>query len=176
MAVGPSLTAAIFPRTVLPGSPPLVHLASCRSGKLSQRYACKHGPPPAPVLGDRSVRGPLMGTPLVNFSNPMIHFFPDKNALFPQNRFFTHFFSMRQKRFSKLHYRFQRYSTLPKTVLLESQYLQSYDDRFGLRKSVITLQILRFKHEAGLVVWAKLLGRPLLRGWVNNYANKPNLS
>ena len=28
---------------------------------------------------------------------------------------------------SKLHYRFRRYSTVPKTVLLESQYLQSYD-------------------------------------------------
>ena len=28
---------------------------------------------------------------------------------------------------SELHYRFRRYSTLTKTVLLESQYLQSYD-------------------------------------------------
>ena len=27
---------------------------------------------------------------------------------------------------SKLHYRFRRYSTLTKTVLLESQYLKSY--------------------------------------------------
>ena len=27
----------------------------------------------------------------------------------------------------KLHYRFRRYSTLTKTVLLESQHLQSYD-------------------------------------------------
>ena len=25
----------------------------------------------------------------------MIHFFPDKNALFPHNRFSTHFFSMK---------------------------------------------------------------------------------
>ena len=28
---------------------------------------------------------------------------------------------------SKLHYQFRQYSTLTKTVLLESQYLQSYD-------------------------------------------------
>ena len=32
------------------------------------------------------------------------------------------------KRLRKLHYQFRRYSTLPETVLLESQYLQSYDD------------------------------------------------
>ena len=30
----------------------------------------------------------------------------------------------------KRHYRFQRYSTLTKTVLLEYQYLQSYDSLF----------------------------------------------
>ena len=34
---------------------------------------------------------------------------------------------IREKRLSKLHYRFRRYSTLTTTVLLESQYLQSYD-------------------------------------------------
>ena len=37
---------------------------------------------------------------------------------------------------SKLHYRFRQYSTLTKTVLLESQYLQSYDslpDFLGLK-------------------------------------------
>ena len=32
------------------------------------------------------------------------------------------------KNVCKLHYRFRRYSTLTKTVLLESQYLQSYND------------------------------------------------
>ena len=53
---------------------------------------------------------------------------------------------------SKLHCRFRRHSTLLKTVLLEFQYLQGYDDLLHyffwpkkIRKTVLTLQILRFK-------------------------------
>ena len=76
----------------------------------------------------------------------MIHFPPPhKNALCPHNRFSTQLFlnedgRIREKRSSKLHYRFQRYSTLTKTVLLEYQYLQSYDSLFDFlrdRKSVV---------------------------------------
>ena len=60
-------------------------------------------------------------------------FSPNKNALFHHNRFSNHIFlnddgRIGEKRLSKLHYRFRRYSTLNQTVLLESQYLQSYDD------------------------------------------------
>ena len=62
-------------------------------------------------------------------------YFDDKIALFLHNRFSTHFFSMKMaelggKRLSKLH----SISTIfesnfeTKTVLLEFQYLQSYDD------------------------------------------------
>ena len=60
---------------------------------------------------------------------------PHKNALFPHNRFlYPRFLNedgrIREKRLSKLHYRFRRYSTLTKKVLLESQYLQSYGSHF----------------------------------------------
>ena len=55
-----------------------------------------------------------------------------KSTFSPQSIFYPLFLNedgrIRGKRFSKLHYRFRRYPTLPKTVLLESQYLQSYDD------------------------------------------------
>ena len=83
--------------------------------------------------------------------------FPYKNPHFPPNLFSTNFFSMKMAEFlkrallvSKLHYQFRQYSTLTKTVLLESQYLQSYDSlpdflRPNLKKIVITLKILRFK-------------------------------
>ena len=63
----------------------------------------------------------------------MIHFFsPQKFTFSPQSIFYPHFLNedgrIREKRLSKLHYRFRRYSTLPKAILIESQYLQSYDD------------------------------------------------
>ena len=63
----------------------------------------------------------------------MIHFPPPtKMHFFPQSIFYPLFLNedgrIRGKRLGKLHYRFRRYSTLLKTVLLESQYLQSYDD------------------------------------------------
>ena len=54
-----------------------------------------------------------------------IHCFPTINFL---RLFLNEDGRIRKKRLSKLHYRFRRYSTLPKTVLLESQYLQSNDD------------------------------------------------
>ena len=60
----------------------------------------------------------------------MIHFFsPTKMRLFPTFDFLLFLNEdgrIREKHISKLHYRFRRYSTLTKTVLLESQYLQSY--------------------------------------------------
>ena len=63
----------------------------------------------------------------------MIHiFFPQKCTFSPQSIFYPLFLNedgrSRGKRLSKLHYRFRQYSTLPKTILLESQYLQSYND------------------------------------------------
>ena len=58
---------------------------------------------------------------------------PQKSTFSPKSIFYPRFLNedgrIREKRLSKLHYRFRRrYSTLPKTVLLESQYLQCYDD------------------------------------------------
>ena len=54
-----------------------------------------------------------------------------KSTFPPQSIFYPLFLNedgrIREKRLSKLHYRFRRYSTLPKTVLHESQYLQSYE-------------------------------------------------
>ncbi len=55
-----------------------------------------------------------------------------KNSLFRHNRLSTIFFSIKvaesgNNHLSKLHYRFQRYTSLIKTVQLESLYLQSYD-------------------------------------------------
>ena len=63
----------------------------------------------------------------------MIHFFPPQKCTLSQQSIFYPLFlnedgRISGKRLSKLHYRFRRYSTLPKTVSLESQYLQSYDD------------------------------------------------
>ena len=62
----------------------------------------------------------------------MMHFFsPTKILFFPQSNFHPLFLNedgrIRGKRPSKLHYQFRRYQTLPWTILLESQYLQSYD-------------------------------------------------
>ena len=52
---------------------------------------------------------------------------------FPQSIFYTLFLNedgrILKNGLSKLHCRFRRYSTLPETVLLESQYLQSYESR-----------------------------------------------
>ena len=63
----------------------------------------------------------------------MIHFVSLQKCTFsPQSIFYPLFLNedgrIRGKRLSMLHNRFLRYSTLPKTLLLESQYLQSYDD------------------------------------------------
>ena len=62
----------------------------------------------------------------------MIHFPPPLQKSFPTIDFLPTFLNedgrTRGKRLSKLYYRFWRYSTLPKTVVLESQYLQSYAD------------------------------------------------
>ena len=62
----------------------------------------------------------------------MIHFVSLQKCTFsPQSIFYPLFLNndgrIRGKRPSKLHYRL-RYSTLLKTFLLESQYVQSYDD------------------------------------------------
>ena len=58
-------------------------------------------------------------------------FSPQKCTFSQQSIFYTLFLNedgrILKNGLSKLHYRFRRYSTLPKTVLLESQYLQSYD-------------------------------------------------
>ena len=54
-----------------------------------------------------------------------MHFFPTIDFL---PLFLNEDGRIREKGLSKLHCRFRRYSTLTKTVLLESQYLQSYDD------------------------------------------------
>ena len=69
----------------------------------------------------------------------MMYFFPPQKSTFsPQSIFYALFLNedgrIRGKRLSKLHYRFRRYSTLPKTVLLESQYLQSYDSLPDFRR------------------------------------------
>ena len=80
--------------------------------------------------------------------------FPTKMQFSPQSIFHPRFLNedgrILKNGLSKLHYRFQRYSTFLKTVLLKSQHLQSYDSRpdflgQNLKKIVITLQILRFK-------------------------------
>ena len=69
--------------------------------------------------------------PVVIDSN-MIYFLTTKMHFFPTIDFLPLFLNedgrIRGKRLGKLHCRFRRYSTLTKTVLLESQYLQSYDD------------------------------------------------
>ena len=57
--------------------------------------------------------------------------FAHKNPLSPHNYFYRLFLNedgrILKNGLSKLHYRFRQCSTLTKTVLLESQYLQSYD-------------------------------------------------
>ena len=86
--------------------------------------------------------------------NPLNHdtfVFPHKNPLFPHNRFSNHFFSMKmaelgKKHLRKLHYRFRRYSTLPETVLLESQHLQSYDDLLQILAKEINKTAAYYDH------------------------------
>ena len=99
---------------------------------------------------------------LLNRKRNELILFPHKNALFPTIDFLPTFSQWRwqnsQNGLSKLHYRFRRYSTLTKTVLLESQYLQSYGSlsdflRPNLKKIVITLQILRFKQNCLSQSW-----------------------
>ena len=93
----------------------------------------------------------------------MMHFFGHKNSLFPSNRFSTVFFSLKsniiwrlqnmKNHLSKLHYRFRRYTSLIKTVELESlclQFCEGLLDIFRppgqiLKKTIITLQALKFK-------------------------------
>ena len=57
--------------------------------------------------------------------------FPYRSPIFPTIDFYPLFLNeggrILKNGLSKLHYRFRRFSTLTKTVLLESQYLQSYD-------------------------------------------------
>ena len=89
-------------------------------------------------------------------------FFPTKIHFSPTIDFLPLFLNkdgrIRGKRLSKLHYRFQRYSTLTKTVLLESQYLQNYDSlpdflRPKFEEDSITLQISRFKQNRPWQSW-----------------------
>ena len=65
-------------------------------------------------------------------ADELILFPPQKSTFSPQSICYPLFLNKDGRILtngrSKLHYRFRRYSTLPKTVLLESQYLQSYDD------------------------------------------------
>ena len=58
------------------------------------------------------------------FSPTKMHFFPTIDFL---HTFLNEDGRILKNGLGKLHYRFRRYSTLTKTVLLESQYLQSYD-------------------------------------------------
>ena len=82
---------------------------------------------------DGTFMGARVGLDSVYLGSLLYIFFPpQKSTFFPQSIFYPLFLNedgrIREKRLSQLHCRFRRYSTLPKTVLLESQYLQSYDD------------------------------------------------
>ena len=64
-------------------------------------------------------------------ADELILFPPQKSTFSPQSICYPLFLNkdgrILKNGLSKLHYRFQRYSNLTKTVLLETQYLQSYD-------------------------------------------------
>ena len=81
-------------------------------------------------------------TPILRYYSHDTIFSPTKMHFFPQSIFYPLFCNedgrIRKNLLSELHYRFRRYSTLPKTVLLESQYLQSYED---------LLQILAYENQ-----------------------------
>ena len=107
-------------------------------------------------------RVPTILHSLLNVSWWINSFSPQKFTFSPQSYFYPLFLNedgrILKNGFSKLHYRFRRYSTLTKTVLLGSQYLQSYDSLLiflgqNLKKIVITLQILRFKQNCLSQSW-----------------------
>ena len=85
----------------------------------------------AATCSSRLVASPA-GLPATWDASDELVLFPHKNALPPPQSIFYPLFLNEDGRIpknglSKLHYRFRRYSTLTNTVLLESQYLQSYD-------------------------------------------------
>ena len=110
----------------------------------------------------------LGGLWAVMLFTPLFHdafFFPQKSTVSPQSIVYPLFLNedgrIRGERLSKLHYRFRRYPTLPKTILLEYQYLQSDDDllqilAWEIWKTVITLQILTFKQNCLSQSWISL--------------------
>ena len=75
-----------------------------------------------PIVG-----GWWRGRQWINSFSPQICTFPPQSIFYPLFLNEDGRILKTWNGFSKLHHRFRRYSTLTKTVLLESQYLQSYD-------------------------------------------------
>ena len=106
--------------------PRLLELRTTRTVSLN----CPEGHPErCPLLWPWTGSGPESWSRRPTGSYELI-LFPHKNPLFPTIDFYPLFLNedgrFLKNGLSKLHYRFRRYSTLTKTVLLESQYLKSY--------------------------------------------------
>ena len=125
----------------------VTHCIICRSPPLPSPLSCLQLEYHHPVLEGRVAKAPTLHEVIL---------FPHRKPLFPQSIFYPLVLNadgrILKNGLSKLHYRFLRYSTLPKTVLLESRYLQImtvFLIFIGqiLEKIVITLQLLRFKQK-----------------------------
>ena len=148
-----------YPDPVRPG--PLPPWEPCGAfGPGSPRHSSHH---PLPLLSAAPLFQPPTGPPdaisPAQTATWYIFFSQQKSTFSLQSIVYPLFFNedgrIRERRLSKLHYQFRRYSTLPKTVCLNLNickvmmiFLTFWPEK--IRKTVITLQILRFKKNVEL--------------------------